>query len=143
MKIPTIISNNKKPILTIVTLSLICYYWYYRGKQQTTIASLPYDNGSVSLTATPAYLSMTAGQIHDDITGLNFLGHNTDIYTNALTLSDTDFTALYNTYNVLNQNKGASGTMTQDITDESAAFQPVWSEVKTLFLSRCHKLNLR
>lgn len=129
-------------VIVLALLGGLAYYFYNQGKKTTTIATLPYDNGSKNVTTSPDELSQLANSIHSDLKGFAFLSdHNLQPYEDALSLSDTDFTALYNTYNTLFQEQD-SYTMAGYINYQSTFGSYEWGTMKETILTRLGKLNL-
>jgi hypothetical protein len=120
--------NPKVALLVIVAIVIVIvllfYYFYKQGQGAPVQAPLPYDtttsqNPNVSTpgaSASQSQLTSIAQAINQDLTGVN-IQHNPTPYQNALALSNTDFVALYNTYNSTYYPSG-NGTMKTDIDGE-------------------------
>lgn len=151
-------------ILGLGAVSGVAYYAYNEGKKQYQQVKLPYDtpdflvkvttdkngisqatiNGNV-VTNTPDQidnLTRIAGNIQDDTASFNlFTNHNEAFYTEALDLSNTDFVALYNIFNKLNQATDKT-TLTGQVSNQLAVPFTAWDSIQTTFVGRCHALNL-
>jgi hypothetical protein len=146
----------------VVGLSLLGWYFYEQGKKTTTIATLPYDATAASIAAAgtstdssgvtssnssntpsdPTALSSLATQMYDDMHGISwFTDHNEDLYNQALAYSDTDFVALYNTYNAKYQVSDGR-TLTAMITSCWSIVDTPWATTKAAMLERLGLLNL-
>lgn len=140
--------KRKLIIGTFLFLVFVAILWYaYRqGKKTTTIAKLPTDNvgsGTQSTGVGDAMISGTATSLYNDMKGLNLFGyHNEQPYSDAMTYSDTDFVKLYNIFNTKYQ-KDSSATLTEWINGESAVPYSPFDTIKTSFVARLGKLNLK
>jgi len=140
------LTANQKKIaigsgITLVFLSGFGLYFYSKGKARTTIAKLPYDNGSNNVTTNQAYLSQLATEVFNDGSGWSLGIHDQTIYDNVNVLSDTDLTALYNTWNTVYQQK-YNGTLTKFINAEDSWPGSPFRDAKTILINRLGKLNL-
>ena len=142
---------KQKKILVIAGISatviaIVAIWAYLDGKATTTIAALPYDtdvNGNVTnAPSDPALLSQLATEMHNDMSGVSwFTDHDEDYYNQALALSDTDFVALYNTYNTKYQQQD-SKTLTAMITSCWSTPLTQWATTKSAMLTKLGNLNL-
>jgi len=81
-------------------LAALVYYAYLQGKKTTTIAPLPENDVPAGQTGeTNENLAILATQLHDEMSGFNWSGHDVAPYKNAILLSDIDFVRLYNIFN--------------------------------------------
>ncbi len=137
-------------ILLIVLIIGFLIFRAGRKKGSVNVSSPIIDNpGNPSQNNTvvipTASLDMLAERIYDDMSGPN-LTHNTDLWANeVLTLSDTDFARLYNSFNSRYQ-KDSEQTFAQWITNETDYYVPFagtqWGTIKNTLLARLSKLNL-
>ncbi len=145
-------SNGNAQSFTIIAFfSLIaggvCWYFYRQGKNEVTIKKDVYDtkNGTGPPTNKPDnihYLTQLAGQIHDDLDGINlFANHDETIYNNVLALSNTDFVAFYNIWNTLYQ-QDYGKPLKAAIEEHGALPLTPWATVKETILTRMNNLNL-
>lgn len=159
--------NNVSPKTVLIILAcvvivivLVMFYFYKKGentgKQQSAIVNsiLPYDttanqNPNISVpgaSETQQDLSVIGTNINSDISGLNIWGHNEQPYEQALALSNTDFQALYNTYNQTYYPEG-DGTLTTDLQSEFTApfgtISTAWTSIQQSMLNRLASLQLK
>lgn len=132
--------------ISFVVLSVVGIYFYEQGKKHTTIAKLPYDtdaNGNITnVPSDPALLSELSTEMYNDMVGISwFAEHDEDYYNQALAFSDTDFVALYNTFNTLYQSK-INETLTGMINSCAAISGSAWSDAKSSMLAKLGNLNL-
>lgn len=84
----------------VLLIAALIYYAYKQGKKQTTIAPLPEsDNPGGQTGETDENLSILATNLHDEMSGFNWSGHDVEPYKKAVLLSDIDFVRLYNIFN--------------------------------------------
>ncbi len=142
MNQPVTIPNAKGQMLTVglflLAIGGISFYAYSQGKKKPTIKG---TNVGGEESAGRAFLETLAQKIHEDVSGLTFV-NDVDIFQTALSLSDNDFTRLYNIYNTLYQSESAE-TMTAAVSDEFAwILNYEFMVVKDQFVSRCASLDL-
>ena len=137
---------SSKQILIVVAVVIVIFigvaYWYYRkGKKQTTIAPIPNDSptginnpSGVSLSS----ISQLADELYQEMNGVS-LYRDSQPYVKLLVLSDTDFVKVYNSFNEKYQKEG-EGTLKQWIEGEYGLGQ--FDTLKTSILSRVGRLNL-
>lgn len=135
----------------IILVLLIAFgiYWYKRGKKTTSIAPIIKDNpGSTAADNNPAGVSDTdikflATNLHTDMSGSNFWGHNDDYFQHLLELSDTDFERVYNAFNTEYQAESGQ-TLIQWVDGENDFFGGgAFASLKQAILARGKKLNLK
>lgn len=130
-------------VVTILLLAFVGFYFYRRGKKQTTLQYLPgelpgnKERGN-QVGASNDELKLLANALHSEMKGLNWFGHNMEPYKRALLLNDTDIVNLYNTFNELHQRQSGE-TLTQWLQGET------WSQYTEreglLLIQRLQKLN--
>lgn len=132
----------------LVVLFVVWYFGYKRGSKKTTISPLTGDDpNSTDPNNNPAGMSdsdikMLASNLHDDMEGSNFFGHNDDLFSKVTELSDTDVQRLYNEFNTQYQSDSGQ-TFTQWIAGEAGAWSGgVFDNLRTSILARLAKLNL-
>lgn len=100
-------SDKIKIYIAVAVLLFIiglAWFFYKRGKKQVTLQSLPGElpgnpsSGNVTGASNDEIKSI-ANNLFEDISGLNFLGHNQAPYDAANLLNDADMIKLYNTFN--------------------------------------------
>lgn len=134
-------------ISVIVVLIVFSVYFYRKGKKQTSIQALPGDlPGSNQANNNPAGISnaeilQLTTDLYNDMQGVNFWGHDNTLFQKLLTLSDTDFVKVYNTFNTSYQSTSGE-TLTQWIANETNVTGN-FMILKEAILDRCAKLNLR
>ncbi len=134
-------------VFVLILIVSIAFYFYHSGKKTTTLQAVPGDvPGSHDANNNPAGASNTdilelANELHQDMKGTNFFGHNNDLFSKLLTYSDTDFVRLYNAFNTLYQQEG-QGTFIQWVKDETNVTGN-FITLKDAILDRGAKLNLQ
>ncbi len=94
------VSTKAIVISFIVIVILVAVLFYIKGRKTVTIAKLPTDPGGNATAASEGEISRIATALYNDMNGFNwFFSHSTAPYSDALTLSDTDFVKLYNFFN--------------------------------------------
>jgi len=130
----------------LLLIFLVAIYFYYRGKSQITIAPLPIDDPAHPAGntggASDSEISRIATDLHTDMSGAAWNGHDNEPWKNSLALSDTDFTKLYNFFNTKYQSEHDS-TLTGWVNDEQAWTDFTWYELRNAVLKRLGKLNLK
>lgn len=135
-------------IAIVIVIVLLFYYFYKSGQGSPKQNPLPYDttaNQNPNVTTpgasyTQDQLNVLASAINSDLTGIN-IQHDPTPYQTALSLSNTDFGALYNTYNNLFYPSG-NGSLTTDISGEWDWLWPTeWQGLQKSMLQRLASLN--
>lgn len=135
-------------LVVILIVAAVAYYFYKKGASKTVIATPVKDSpNSNDPSNNPTAISETdvkdlAFSIHEDLSGLNVIGHDLTPYQRLLSLSDTDFVRVYNSYNSQYQQSDGE-TLCQAINNDvvNIWFQ-AWSSLVTSMNERFSKLNL-
>ncbi len=125
-------------VIVFLIIALISFHFYRKGKKTTTIVQPPADNGTGPAVNVPTTtITAIANDLHTDMDGFNFSGHDVKPYQELMALSNTDFVRVYNTFNTLFQ--GPSGqTLREWIESESYAFDDVVESI----IQRFNALNI-
>jgi hypothetical protein len=128
----------------LLFLFALGYFFYRKGKSQVTLqygpGELPGNPSSgTQLGASNEEIKKIAGDLYNDMEGLNILGHSLGPYKAAILLNDNDIIKLYNTFNAQYQ-KSSGQTLTQWI--ESEAFSSTFEAPAYTLHDRLRKLNL-
>jgi len=128
----------------VLLIAALVYYAYKQGKKQTTIAPLPKSDIPTGQTGeTDENLSILATNLHDEMSGFNWNGHDVEPYKKAVLLSDIDFVRLYNIFNTKYQS--ASGeTLTGWFNSETFfVLGSADNSIYQTFSDNLSKLNLK
>ena len=79
------------------------------------------------------------------MSGANIFGHSSDIWQPALALSDTDFIALNNQFNLMFQTSSGQDFKQWVSTEYGFSLNPFnpWPTIQTTILNRLAKLNIQ
>lgn len=149
------LSNPKKLLIVaavILLIVLIIGIVIYRsgkksGKAEGVInLSNPVtDNatGSSSPSASTSEIKQLTEAVKQDLSGVNAFGHDIDLWSRVLTLSDTDFTRLYNEFNTKYQRDSGQSLKQWVDSDVDYFFQvgSKWGTIKQTVLAKMAKLN--
>lgn len=97
-------------------------YFYKKGKNTVTLQSLPGElpgntaSGNMS-GASNDEIKNVVSELHQDLKGFNYLGHNQAVYERASILNDADLVKVYNAFNALYQ-KDYGQTLTEWLNSE-------------------------
>jgi hypothetical protein len=135
--------------IILLILLTIAFFIYRAGKKKggVNVSKPLVDNpNNTSNNNIPAAsnseITSVAESIFNDMKGLNWLGHNIDLWnTRVLTMSDTDFSRLYDEYNKSHQVESGL-TMRQWVSEETDQ-DPKWLQIKEAVLIRMNKLNFK
>lgn len=132
----------------VAATAFVLWWFYKEGKKDASVqqADLPPDdtNGSPE---TESRLLQIAGNIYNDIKGLNAVGHKISVYEDALALSDYDFVRMYNLWNIKYSKtivawySAGVSSLTEAIRNEPAIPFTQWETIKRSMLTRLSKLN--
>ncbi len=128
----------------ILLFAIIIFIAWRAGKKKSeTTVNLTTGNADTGgALASEAEIKQLASQIHTDLAGVNFYAsHNSELYTNVLSLSDTDLTRLSNEFN-LEFSKEGDGSLVDWVNAEYAVPLSQWAGTKGTLLSRFAKLNI-
>lgn len=128
-------------IILLILIIGFAYYFYSQGKKTTTIAAIPVDqptgtNNSAGVS--DSEISQISSDLHADMDGFNYAGHNVEPYQKLDGLSDTDFVKVYNLFNT-NYQPASKETLKGWIDDEDYAFNDVVESI----IARMGRLDLK
>jgi len=128
----------------VLLIAAMVYYAYKQGKKQTTIAPLPEsDIPSGQTNETDENLSILATNLHDEMSGFNWSGHDVEPYKKAVLLSDIDFVRLYNIFNTKYQSTSGE-TLTGWFNSETFfVLGSADNSIYQTFSDNLSKLNLK
>jgi hypothetical protein len=147
--------KTKLYIVVAVFVILLSFgiFIYIRGKAAGKLAgsvnqSTPViDNGNISLGSfvTNADIETLVQSVHDDMNGLNITGHSSDTWSKVLQLSDTDFIALNNEFNLKFQQSTGQDFKQWVQSEYSFSLNPFnpWPTIQNTILDRLAKLNIQ
>lgn len=138
-------------ILVVLTIAAFIYFYNAgksKGKQQgsVNISNTPTDpgTGNTASASTPE-INTIATQLYQDMKGLNLSGHDNDLWSRWMILSDTDFIRVSNRFNEEYQTESGQ-TLKEWIEDEGGwgyGAGSTWSQLKDTVLARMGKLNIK
>lgn len=132
----------------LLLLLIIGFVIYRSGKKSgkaegvINLSNPVSDNTSSNApAASTSEISQLAQAVYADMSGVNFLGHDIDLWGRVLALSDQDFTRLYNEFNLRFQ-KSTGESMTKWVENEYA-YDPYtpWNAVRKTVLAKMAKLK--
>lgn len=100
--------ENKGTLIVIIVLLVLAItigvYFYFqgkkKGKEQTNLnLSSPLDQQGNAPGASEAEIRTLAQQLHDDMDGLNLLGHDDTLWKQFMALNDNDVIRVNNRFN--------------------------------------------
>ncbi len=133
--------------IVFVVLISVGVWFYRKGKKQTTIQKVPNDNPTGSgpnnpYTVGSPNITQLVQDLHSDMSGLNLFNNDASVYTRLMTLSDTDFVNVYNTFNSKYQIPSGQ-TLKEWIEGEQQYWGSDFSVIKPTVISRMGRLNLK
>lgn len=144
------LSNTTKYLVIggiILALALIIGLWLYfsgkaAGKRKGSInLSNPGAPDGSAPVASEAEIRQMAQKLFQDMDGLNWRGHNIQVWQDFLTMSDNDVIRVYNEFNTKYQKETAQ-SLTEWVNSEVGAGTDGWSTIKPTVLQRFSKLKL-
>jgi hypothetical protein len=144
------LSNTSKYLIiggVILVLALgIGLYLYFSGKAAGKRA------GSINLSssggpdgnapaASVSEVRQLAGKLYADMDGINFWGHNLDVWKDFLAMSDEDVIRVYNEFDTEYQKKTGQ-SLTQWVNSETGTGVDAWDQFKPTIIQRLNKLKL-
>jgi hypothetical protein len=141
----TILTKYWKQILIGLIVLLFLLYIYFQGKKsgkkgQSLQVDVPLDvviGGNVAIDGTK--VRQIATELHNDMDGYNWQGHDEEIYNRYSQLSDSEFISVYNDFNTRYFNEG-EGTLFEWIDNET--YVGYWDVIENVILPRMAALNL-
>ncbi len=146
MQIPKITTTGWLIIGGVLLLIIIMVWVYFsgksKGKQQggINISNPVTDPVSGSSSVSESEIRSLAGELYNDMKGLNFFGHNLEPWQRLLSYSDTDFIRVNNEFNLRYQQ---SSRQSFKVWVENESGNIWWSTVKDTVLRKISKLNIR